>query len=189
MTIQKNLLYLHRFKTQYNTHNMENKPAETSKQVMIQCTITPEMTVRVFTKKREKGAIKYSKKRVTQSFVDAEAANSFIEKLIKSGNKIRKIEICSETGAETIKPERIRKTLTTEERAVAREQKKAEREAEKAKVQAIKDAEKAKKVEAAKKAADAKKVEAAKKAAQDAAKKQAEKTAAAKAKLSEKTLA
>jgi hypothetical protein len=165
-----------------STNQAKQAQAEASKNI-ITCDINDTMTVRIYTKSRAKGEIKFSKKRISQVFKTAAEANTSLDEMyIQKGSKIRKVEVIAKDGVvQLFRPTRIRLTPTDEQKAEAKALKQAEREAqskekaaaaEKVKAAADKaktpapDKEKAKKAEAVKKATE----------------KQAAKTPAAKAK-------
>jgi len=168
-----------------STSQAKQAQAEASKNI-ITCDVNDTMTVRIYTKSRAKGEIKYSKKRISATFKSAAEANTALDtQYIQKGAKIRKVEVIAQDGTvQLFRPTRIRLTPTPEQKAEAKAQKQAQRaeakaQADKAKAQAKAEADKAK----AKAAADK---EAAKKA--EAVKKAQEK-AAAKTPASEKALA
>ena len=155
------------------------KNAENSKN-LIQCAITDSMSVRIYSKSRAKGEVKFKKKRDSMTYKSAAEANAAVNTLVDAGAKIRKIEVIAADGTvtATYKPTRVRLTPTNEEKAAA----KAKREAER-KTKA--DAKAAAKAEAAKIKAEAK--AAAVKAKADAAK--AKPAAAPKAKATKNVAA
>ena len=148
--------------------------AEASKNI-ITCDVNDTMTVRIYTKSRAKGEIKFSKKRISATFKSAAEANSALDvQHIQKGEKIRKVEVIAEDGTvQLFRPTRIRLTPTPEQKAEAKAQKQADKakakaEADKAKAWAKAQADKVKAKAAADKEA-AKKAEAVKKAQEKAA--------------------
>lgn len=119
------------------------KNAENSKNI-ITAEINDSMTVRVYSKSRAKGEVKFKKKRDSLTFKTTDAANAAINALVDSGAKIRKVEVITEDGTITnFKPTRVRITPSPEEKAAKREVREAAK-AEKAKAKAEAKAEKAK---------------------------------------------
>ena len=151
------------------------KNAENSKNIISGIELNDTMTVRVYSKNRAKGEIKFKKKRDSLTFKSTDAANVAINALVDTGAKIRKVEVIAEDGTmSTFKPTRVRVTPTAEEKAAKREERekaKAEKAAEKAKIKAektaIRDAAKAEKA-AAKEQAKTEKVKAKKNIAEEA---------------------
>jgi hypothetical protein len=173
-----------------STNQAKQAQAEASKNI-ITCDINDTMTVRIYTKSRAKGEIKFSKKRISQVFKTAAEANTSLDEMyIQKGSKIRKVEVIAKDGVvQLFRPTRIRLTPTDEQKAEAKALKQAEREAQsKEKAAAAENIQKAfaDKVKAAADKAKtpapdkekAKKAEAVKKATE----KQAAKTPTAKAK-------
>lgn len=154
------------------------KNAENSKN-LIQCAVTDSMSVRIYSKSRAKGEVKFKKKRDSMTYKSAADANTAINALVDAGAKIRKVEIIAADGTVTVtyKPTRVRLTPTNEEKAAAKAKREAERKAKA-------DAKAAAKAEAAKIKAEAK--AAAVKAKADAAK---AKPAAPKAKATKNVAA
>ena len=147
-----------------STNQAKQAQAEASKNI-ITCDVNDTMTVRIYTKSRAKGEIKFSKKRISQVFKSTDEANASLDELyIQKGSKIRKVEVIAKDGVvQLFRPTRIRLTPTDEQKAEAKALKQAEREAQskakadaevKAKAAAAADKEKAKKVEAVKKATE-----------------------------------
>jgi len=121
------------------------KNAENSKNIISAIELNETMTVRVYSKSRAKGEVKFKKKRDSLTFKSTEAANTAINALVDAGAKIRKVEIIAEDGTmlSTTKPSRVRVTPTAEEKAAKREineAAKAEKAAAKAKIKAEKAA-------------------------------------------------
>jgi colicin import membrane protein len=154
-----------------NANQVRQAQAEASKNI-ITCDVNDTMTVRIYTKSRAKGEIKFSKKRISQVFKSTTEANTSLDELyIQKGSKIRKVEVIAQDGTvQLFRPAKIRLTPTPEQKAEAKALKQVEREAqrkekaeaeakakaaaEKAKAKAAADKEKAKKAEAVKKAAE-----------------------------------
>ena len=154
-----------------STNQAKQAQAEASKNI-ITCDVNDTMTVRIYTKSRAKGEIKFSKKRISQVFKSTAEANASLDELyIQKGSKIRKVEVIAKDGVvQLFRPTRIRLTPTDEQKAEAKALKQAEREAQskekakadakakaeadKAKAKAAADKEKAKKAEAVKKATE-----------------------------------
>ena len=126
------------------------KNAENSKN-LIQCAVTDSMSVRIYSKSRAKGEVKFKKKRDSMTYKSAADANTAINALVDAGAKIRKVEIIAADGTvtATYKPTRVRLTPTNEEKAAAKTKRDAERKAKA-------DAKAAVKAEAAKAKAEAK---------------------------------
>lgn len=165
-----------------STNQAKQAQAEASKNI-ITCDINDTMTVRIYTKSRAKGEIKFSKKRISQVFKTAAEANTSLDEMyIQKGSKIRKVEVIAKDGVvQLFRPTRIRLTPTDEQKAEAKALKQAEREAQSKEKAAAAEKEKAAADKAKTPAPDkekAKKAEAVKKATE----KQAAKTPAAKAK-------
>lgn len=120
------------------------KNAENSKNIISGIELNDNMTVRVYSKNRAKGEIKFKKKRDSLTFKNTGAANFAINELVDAGAKIRKVEVIAEDGTmSTFKPTRVRVTPTAEEKAAKREIReaaKAEKAAAKAKIKAEKAA-------------------------------------------------
>jgi hypothetical protein len=107
------------------TNEAKKAQAEKSKN-LITGSITEKHTVRIFTKTREKGETRYSKKRSTLSFKNATEANAAVNALVEKGVKIRKVEVINAAGESTIfKPERVRVTPTAEEKLKQAQSRKA----------------------------------------------------------------
>ena len=165
-----------------STNQAKQAQAEASKNI-ITCDINDTMTVRIYTKSRAKGEIKFSKKRISQVFKTAAEANTSLDEMyIQKGSKIRKVEVIAKDGVvQLFRPTRIRLTPTDEQKAEAKALKQAEREAQSKEKAAAAEKVKAAADKAKTPASDkekAKKAEAVKKATE----KQAAKTPAAKAK-------
>ena len=126
------------------------KNAENSKN-LIQCAITDSMSVRIYSKSRAKGEVKFKKKRDSMTYKSAADANAAINSAVDAGAKIRKVEVIAADGTvtATYKPTRVRLTPTNEEKAAAKAKREAERKAKA-------DAKAATKAEAAKIKAEAK---------------------------------
>jgi hypothetical protein len=121
------------------------KNAENSKNIISGIELNDTMTVRVYSKSRAKGEVKFKKKRDSLTFKSTEDANTAINALVDAGAKIRKVEIIAEDGSivNALKPTRVRVTPTAEEKAAKRterESAKAEKAAAKAKIKAEKAA-------------------------------------------------
>ena len=126
------------------------KNAENSKN-LITAAVTDAMTVRVYSKSRTKGEVKFKKKRDSLTFKSAAEANTAINTMVEAGAELRKIELLAADGTVTVtyKPTRVRLTPTNEEKAEAKAKREAERKAKA-------DAKAATKAEAAKIKAEAK---------------------------------
>lgn len=116
-----------------NAKEAKTQNAANSKN-LVNVEINDTMSVRIYSKSRAKGEVKFKKKRDSITFKTTEAANAHINAMVDAGAKIRKVEVINADGTyETMKPTKVRITPTKEEKA----QKKAERQAEReAKAQA-----------------------------------------------------
>lgn len=126
------------------------KNAENSKN-LITAAVTDSMTVRIYSKSRAKGEVKFKKKRDSMTFKSMAEANTAINTMVDAGAKLRKIELLAADGTvtATYKPTRVRLTPTAEEKAEAKAKREVERKAKA-------DAKAAAKAEAAKIKAEAK---------------------------------
>lgn len=153
-----------------NSKNLVNMPVD------------EKMTVRIYSKSREKGDVKFKKKRDSLTFKTMDAANQHVNKMVEAGAKIRKIEVIAEDGTVTsLKPTRVRITPTKEEKAKIKAERQAARDAKaqakaqaKAEAKAQREAAKAEKA----KAKEAEKASKAKEAAKTKATPKAKNTAA-----------
>jgi len=104
------------------------KNAENSKN-LITAAVTDSMTVRVYSKSRNKGEVKFKKKRDSLTFKSTAEANAAINTMVDAGAKLRKIELLAAdaTVTATYKPTRVRLTPTNEEKAAAKAKREAER--------------------------------------------------------------
>jgi hypothetical protein len=104
------------------------KNAENSKN-LISATVTDTMTVRIYSKSRNKGEVKFKKKRDSMTFKSTADANTAINAMVDAGAKLRKIELLATDGTvtATYKPTRVRLTPTNEEKAAAKAKREAER--------------------------------------------------------------
>ena len=104
------------------------KNAENSKN-LITAAVTDSMTVRVYSKSRNKGEVKFKKKRDSLTFKSTAEANTAINTMVDAGAKLRKIELLAAdaTVTATYKPTRVRLTPTNEEKAAAKAKREAER--------------------------------------------------------------
>lgn len=133
-----------------STTEIKTANAENSKNI-ITSEVNETCQVRVYSKSRAKGDVKYKKRRDTFTFKTTEAANTAINTMVDSGTKIRKVEVISATGTvESFKPQRVRLTPTREQKDAAKAERLAKREIAKAtkarlkeEARAIKDAAKA----------------------------------------------
>ena len=153
-----------------NSKNLVNMPVD------------EKMTVRIYSKSREKGDVKFKKKRDSLTFKTMDAANQHVNKMVEAGAKIRKIEVIAEDGSVTnLKPTRVRITPTKEEKVKIKAERQAARDAKaqakaqaKAEAKAQREAAKAEKA----KAKEAEKASKAKEAAKTKATPKAKNTAA-----------
>ena len=144
--------------------------AENSKN-LVNVEINDTMSVRIYSKSRAKGEVKFKKKRDSITFKTTEAANAHINAMVDAGAKIRKVEVINADGSfESMKPTKVRITPTKEEKAKLKAERQAAREAKaqakaeaKAQAKAEREAAKAEKAKA-KEAAKTEKVKAAPKA-------------------------
>ena len=137
---------------------------------LVNIPVDEKMTVRIYSKSREKGDVKFKKKRDSLTFKTMDAANQHVNKMVEAGAKIRKIEVIAEDGTVTnLKPTRVRITPTKEEKAKIKAERQAARDAKaqaKAEAKAIAKAMREDaKAEKAKAKADAKAADAKAKAA------------------------
>ena len=104
------------------------KNAENSKN-LIKCAVTDSMSVRIYSKSRVKGEVKFKKKRDSLTFKSAAEANAAINTMVDAGAKLRKIELIAADGTvtATYKPTRVRLTPTADEKAAAKAKREAER--------------------------------------------------------------
>jgi hypothetical protein len=138
-----------------NAKEAKAQTAENSKN-LVNVEINDSMTVRIYSKSRSKGDVKFKKKRDSITFKSMQAANDHINTMVEAGAKIRKVEVIAEDGTATaMKPTRVRITPTKEEKAqvkaerqVARDAKAAERAKAKAEAKAQREAAKAEKAKA-----------------------------------------
>ena len=108
-----------------NAKEAKTQNAANSKN-LVNVEINDTMSVRIYSKSRAKGEVKFKKKRDSITFKTTEAANAHINAMVDAGAKIRKVEVIYADGTyETMKPTKVRITPTKEEKA----QKKAERQA------------------------------------------------------------
>jgi len=162
-----------------NAKEAKNQNAANSKN-LVNVEINDTMSVRIYSKSRAKGEVKFKKKRDSITFKNAEAANTHINAMVDAGAKIRKVEVINADGTyETMKPTKVRITPTKEEKAQVKAERQAAREAKakekaeaKAKAKAEREAAKAEKAkakaEAAKATAKTPKAKATKNVAEDA---------------------
>lgn len=106
------------------------KNAENSKN-LITATVNDTMTVRIYSKSRNKGEVKFKKKRDSMTFKSTADANTAINTMVDAGAKLRKIELIAADGTvtATYKPTRVRLTPTAEEKAAAKAKRETERKA------------------------------------------------------------
>lgn len=113
--------------TEIKTANAEN-----SKNI-ITAEVNDTCQVRVYSKSRAKGDVKYKKQRETLMFRTTAAANAAINTMVEAGTKIRKIEIISAASTTVnFKPQRVRLTPTREQKDTAKAERLAKREIAKA---------------------------------------------------------
>lgn len=119
------------------------KNVENSKNIIKNIDISDAMTVRLYSKSRTRGEVKFKKKRDTLNFKSTDDANDAINKLVDAGVKIRKVEIISQDHSilAVFKPERIRLTPTQDDKLAKREERE-QAKAEKARLKEIELAEK-----------------------------------------------
>jgi hypothetical protein len=118
-----------------NAKEAKTQNAANSKN-LVNVEINDTMSVRIYSKSRAKGEVKFKKKRDSLTFKTADAANAHINTMVDAGAKIRKVEVINADGTyETMKPTKVRITPTKEEKAQKKAERQAEREA-KAKVKA-----------------------------------------------------
>jgi hypothetical protein len=166
-----------------NAKEAKAQNAENSKN-LVTIPVNEKMTVRIYSKSRAKGDVKFKKKRDSLTFKTADAANTHINKMVEAGAKIRKVEVIAEDGTvSNMKPTRVRITPTKEEKAkikaerqAARDAKAADKAKAKAEAKAQREAAKAEKAKA--KAKEAAKVAKAKETAKTKATPKAKNTAA-----------
>ena len=103
---------------------------QNSKNILGDTEITVDMTVRIYSKSRGKGETQFIKKRESLTFRNRDEADRCIGEMVDAGARIRKVEIVSVSGEllATLKPAKIRLTLTDEQKLARR----AERQAAKA---------------------------------------------------------
>ena len=104
------------------------KNAENSKN-LITDTVNDTMSIRIYSKSRAKGEVKFKKKRDSMTFKTAAEANAAVNALVDAGAKLRKIELIDAEGTvtATYKPTRVRLTPTADEKAAAKAKREAER--------------------------------------------------------------
>ena len=121
--------------TEIKTANAEN-----SKNI-ITAEVNDTCQVRVYSKSRAKGEMKYKKRRDTFTFKTTEAANAAINTMVDSGTKIRKVEVISISSdiIQTCKPQRVRLTPTREQKDAAKAERLAKREIAKANKERLKE--------------------------------------------------
>ena len=119
------------------------KNVENSKNIIKNIDISDAMTVRLYSKSRTRGEVKFKKKRDTLNFKSTDDANDAINKLVDAGVKIRKVEIISQDNSilAAFKPERIRLTPTQDDKLAKREERE-QAKAEKARLKEIELSEK-----------------------------------------------
>ena len=119
------------------------KNVENSKNIIKNIDISDAMTVRLYSKSRTRGEVKFKKKRDTLNFKSTDDANDAINKLVDAGVKIRKVEIISQDHSilAVFKPERIRLTPTQDDKLAKREERE-QAKAEKARLKEIELSEK-----------------------------------------------
>ena len=138
-----------------NAKEAKAQNAENSKN-LVNVPVDEKMTVRIYSKSRAKGDVKFKKKRDSVTFKTADAANAHINKMVEAGAKIRKIEVIAEDGTvSNLKPTRVRITPTKEEKAKVKAERQAARDAKaadkakaKAEAKAQREAAKAEKAKA-----------------------------------------
>lgn len=120
-----------------NAKEAKTQNAANSKN-LVNVEINDTMSVRIYSKSRAKGEVKFKKKRDSITFKTTEAANAHINAMVDAGAKIRKVEVINADGTyETMKPTKVRITPTKEEKAQKKAERQAEREAKaKAKAEA-----------------------------------------------------
>jgi hypothetical protein len=111
-----------------NAKEVKAKNAANSKN-LITDTVTDKMSVRIYSKSRAKGEVKFKKKRDSLTFKTTAEANAAVNALVDAGAKLRKIELIAEDGTvvNTYKPNRVRLTPTKEEKDAIKAKKDAER--------------------------------------------------------------
>ena len=104
------------------------KNAENSKN-LITDKVNDTMSVRIYSKSRVKGEVKFKKKRDSMTFKTTAEANAAINAMVDAGAKLRKIELLATDGTvtATYKPTRVRLTPTADEKAAAKAKREAER--------------------------------------------------------------
>ena len=138
-----------------NAKEAKAQNAENSKN-LVNVPVDEKMTVRIYSKSRAKGDVKFKKKRDSVTFKTTDAANAHINKMVEAGAKIRKIEVIAEDGTvSNLKPTRVRITPTKEEKAKVKAERQAARDAKaadkakaKAEAKAQREATKAEKAKA-----------------------------------------
>jgi hypothetical protein len=138
-----------------NAKEAKAQNAENSKN-LVNVPVDEKMTVRIYSKSRAKGDVKFKKKRDSVTFKTTDAANAHINKMVEAGAKIRKIEVIAEDGTvSNLKPTRVRITPTKEEKAKVKAERQAARDAKaadkakaKAEAKAQREAAKAEKAKA-----------------------------------------
>ena len=100
-----------------NAKEAKTQNAANSKN-LVNVEINDTMSVRIYSKSRAKGEVKFKKKRDSITFKTTEAANAHINAMVDAGAKIRKVEVINADGTyETMKPTKVRITPTKEEKA------------------------------------------------------------------------
>lgn len=112
-----------------NAKEAKAQNAENSKN-LVNVPVDEKMTVRIYSKSRAKGDVKFKKKRDSETFKTTDAANAHINKMVEAGAKIRKIEVIAEDGTvNNLKPTRVRITPTKEEKAKVKAERQVVRDA------------------------------------------------------------
>jgi hypothetical protein len=112
-----------------NAKEAKTQNAANSKN-LVNVEINDTMSVRIYSKSRAKGEVKFKKKRDSITFKTTEAANAHINAMVDAGAKIRKVEVINADGTfESMKPTKVRITPTKEEKAIMKAERQATREA------------------------------------------------------------
>jgi hypothetical protein len=112
-----------------NAKEAKTQNAANSKN-LVNVEINDTMSVRIYSKSRAKGEVKFKKKRDSLTFKTADAANAHINAMVDAGAKIRKVEVINADGTfESMKPTKVRITPTKEEKATMKAERQATREA------------------------------------------------------------
>lgn len=112
-----------------NAKEAKTQNAANSKN-LVNVEINDTMSVRIYSKSRAKGEVKFKKKRDSITFKTTEAANAHINSMVDAGAKIRKVEVINADGTfESMKPTKVRITPTKEEKATMKAERQAAREA------------------------------------------------------------